>query len=155
MSWTTREKVLAVALIATIITAAVFVALVVTRRIPSVGKIRTIGVDVYTDPDCTVHLEFIDWGWMNPGDLAGITCYVRNSKNVNFTLTIESGNWTPEAVEPYFTIDWNYTGEIMYPEDMLCTQITLYLSPTVIEMASVPTNFGFDILITATEYPNE
>ena len=122
-----------------------------TRRIPSVGKIKAIEVEVFQDSECTVILAQIDWGTLEPGDLAGVTCYLKNTKNTNFTLTIIAGNWTPIEVEPYFEIDWNYTGETMYPEDILCTQITLYLSPTITEMDSVPTSFTLNILITATE----
>lgn len=147
MELSTREKAMAVVLIATIIVAAVVVALVSTWRISSVGKIRAIGVEVYADRDCTTYIKSIDWGWLDPGDLAGVMAYCRNSKNVNFTMTIEAGNWTPPEAGSYLFIDWNYTGHIVQPLDVVPVLITLYAATNISGIES----FSFDILIIATE----
>lgn len=142
---TRLEKVLAAALVAVIIVSAV--ALIAKRRIPSAGKIRAIGVDVYSDAQCTVLCEFVNWGMLDPGDLAGVTVYVKNSKNVEFNLTLTSENWSPPEAADYLTLSWNYTDAILQPGDILAVLITLMVDPNTTEI----TEFSFDMVITATE----
>lgn len=145
--WTNREKVLAGALIATILIA-VAAFLVATWRIGNVGKIRAIGVEVFEDPGATVPLTLIDWGVLSPGDLAGVTVYVKNTKNVNFTIAMNSSSWEPPEVEQHITVEWNYTGEVLVPEQISPVQITLYVSYDIINVDT----FSFDIWIIATEH---
>ena len=146
MALTTREKIMAGIVVAVIIISAVVV-LTMTRRIPTVGRIKAIGVEVYWDPDCSEVVESIDWGTMRPGDLAGVTLYFENIRNTNCTLSLNSSNWVPLIAEQYLTLDWNYTDVVMEPEDVLTIQLTLYASTDTEGF----TSFSFDILITAVE----
>ncbi|MCK4481612.1 hypothetical protein KAU55_00185 [Candidatus Bathyarchaeota archaeon] len=147
---TLLEKTLAVTLAVTLIlVAATAVLMMASYRIPSVGKIRAIGVEVYSDANCTVPLEFVDWGMLDPGDLAGFTCYIRNSRNVNFTLTIAAFNWTPPEAGDYLFLDWNYSGVVLEPLDVLPVQVTLMVSPDIGD--SGVTSFSMDMYILATE----
>jgi hypothetical protein len=146
MTWTTREKVLGIALIAVIIVATTLV-LMSQYRIHSTGKIKAVGVGVYWDPSCASPCTEIDWGYLSAGDLVGVTVYIKNTKNVNCTLSISSDSWEPLAAEQYLTLDWNYSGGILEPEQIISTQLTLYAA---LDIAGI-TEFSFDIIITATE----
>lgn len=146
MTWTTREKVMAVILAAVIIIASAAV-LVATYRIRSTGKIKAVGIAVFWDPQATSPCTEIDWGILGAGDLAGATVFIRNTKNVNCTLSINGSDWQPPEAEQYLTLDWNYTGEILQPQQIVSVQITLYAGLNVTGFDT----FSFDIVITATE----
>lgn len=143
----TQRNLAVAALVVTIIVAVIAVVLTATYRIHNVGTVKAIGVAVFWDLGCTVPVETIDWELISPGDLKGTTVYIKSTKNVNFTMTINATDWNPPEADQYFTIDWNYTGQVLYPTDVVTTQITLYLDPNVADI----TNFSFDILIVATE----
>jgi len=147
LSWSVREKILVSALAATILIASAAV-LMSYWQIHSVGRIKAIGVEVFWDPECTVPCDVFDWGEMRPGDLGGFTVYIKNTRNTNFTLTINTTDWVPVEVQEYFTLDWNYSGEIVCPEDVLPVQITLYLS---VDVPWTFDSFSHNIWIIATE----
>jgi len=144
---TTQRNLVLVALVATVV---VLAAVVISAhyRIHNTGTVKAIGVDVFWDANCTVPVENIDWELIAPGELKGTTVYIKNSKNVNFTMSINASSWVPPEAEQYFTLDWNYTGEVLYPTDVVVTQISLYLDPNVAEIET----FSFDIIIWADEY---
>lgn len=144
--WTSREKILAAAVIVTVILAAVIV-LAVTWRIKSVGRIKAIGVGVFWDPNCTLSCTDLDWGLIGAGELAGVTLYVKNTRNVNLTLTLNSTEYMPPEAQQYLTLEWNYTGLIIQPEQVSPIQLTLYVSLNITDIDV----FSFDILITAAE----
>jgi hypothetical protein len=147
MNLTKNEKILTVALIATILIASAVI-LSFAWRISNTGKIKAVGVGVYWDLACTKECRSIDWGMLGPGDLAGSNLYVKNTKNTNATLGIKAGNFTPAVAQQYLTLAWNYTGIVIRPEQVLRVQITLYVSQNVTGF----TDFSFDITITATEH---
>ena len=134
------------ALIATILVASAIV-LFATYRIRSVGRIKGIGVDVYWDPDGTVPVIEIDWGLLDPGDLAGVTVFVKNTKNTNITLLLNSSSWDPPEAAQYLTLDWNYTGQVLAPEQIIPVQVTLYVSLDIHDVDV----FSFDIWVWAFE----
>lgn len=146
MALSTREKILVAALAVTIIVAAALV-LVATRRIRNVGQIRGVGVGIYWDKQCTLPATEIDWGLLDPGDLAGVTLFFKNERNVNFTLTFEVGNWTPAEASTFLTFDWNYTDYVFTPEQVEPIQCTLYVALDIHDIYT----FGFDTVFVATE----
>ncbi len=123
------------------------VVLIATYRVRNVGRIRAIGVEVFEDPACTSPLIEIDWGVLSAGDLAGVTVYIKNTQNVVFTLTLNTSDWNPPLAADYLSLDWNYTGKVLTPEQVLPVQLTLYVSVHVQNV----TSFSFDILVVATE----
>jgi len=135
---------MAVALAAVIIVAAVLVS---TWRIRSTGKIKAVGVGVYWDLSCASPCTEIDWGILGAEDLAGTTLFIKNTKNLNCTLSINSSAYEPLIAQQYLTLDWNYSGQILQPQQILTIQITLYVSKNVTGIDP----FSFDIIITATE----
>ncbi len=143
---TKRETALVIALAATIIVAAIVV-LVATYTIHTTGKIKGIGVTVSWDPAGTQPCTAIDWGVLGPGDLAGVTVYIKNVKNTNATLSIARNNTQPSEFLTYSTLSWNYSGQVLHPTETICTQLTLLVNPNISNI----TQFSFDIIITATE----
>lgn len=143
----TQRNLAVAALVVTIAVAVIAVVLITTYRIRNVGTVKAIGVAVFWDLSCTVPVTVIDWELISPGDLKGTTVYIKSTKNVNFTMTINATNWNPPEAGQYFIVDWNYTGEVLHPTDVIATLITLYLDPTVTEI----TTFSFDTIIEATE----
>ena len=135
-----------IALAATIIIATVTV-LVFTYRISNVGRIKAVGVGVYWDLNATNPCSSIDWGSLRPGDLAGVTVYVKNVKNTNVTLSLNVTDWSPQNASQYLTLSWNYSGAMIQPAQVIAIQMALLVSP---QTQNIDT-FSFNIVITATE----
>lgn len=146
MGMTSGQKAGVIILVATILIAGTLI-LMTDWRIHSSGRIKAIGVGVYTDIDCTEECVAIDWGTLNPGDLAGSDVYIKNTKNTNFTLVMNTTDWIPEIAEGYLTFDWNYSGVVLEPEDVIAVQLTLFVSPSIEDVDT----FSFDINIVAKE----
>lgn len=143
---TTQRNLAVVALIATIIIAATVV-FIVTIRIHSAGRIKAVGCEVFADPGTTIVLTEIDWGLMSPGDLSGVMSYIKNTRNTPFNLTLTTENWSPTNAANYLTLEWNYTGQVLQPGDVLAVQITLFVDPLIQDVDV----FSFYIVVTATE----
>jgi len=146
MELTSKEKILAIALVATIIVATVII-YQMNVVIHTTGKIKAIGVAVYNDPAGTSPCTSIDWGILGPGDLAGVTVYIKNVKNTNATLSLSTNNTSPPEFSNYMTLSWNYSGAVLTPAQQVCVQITLLIAPNITNIEA----FSFDIIITATE----
>jgi hypothetical protein len=146
---TNTEKVLSivvVALVATLIITGV-VLYQMSVVIHTTGQIKAIGVAVYNDANGTSPCTSIDWGILGPGDLKGVTVYIKNVKNTNATLNIVRNNTIPPTFAPNSTLAWNYSGQILAPAQQICTQITLLIDPNIKDIVA----FSFDITIIATE----
>lgn len=143
---TKTETILVAALVATIIIAAVTI-LYMSWTIHTTGKIKAVGVGVYWDLNATIPCTAIDWGILGPGDLAGVTVYIKNIKNTNATLTINSTAYVPPEFHNYATLTWNYTGALLQPGQTIGTQISLLIAPNITNI----TAFSFDIYIWAIE----
>jgi len=146
MTWTTREKIFALAMVATIIVAGIVI-YSMSVVIHTTGEIKAIGVAVYHDPNGSSPCTSIDWGILGAGDLAGVTVYIKNVKNTPANLTFAMNNTQPPKFAPYSTLSWNYSGQILQPAQQICVQISLLIDPNIQNV----TAFSFDIVITASE----
>jgi hypothetical protein len=146
MTLSKLETGLIIALAAVIIVASVTI-LSITYKISNVGKIKAVGIAVFWDLNASNSCTSIDWGLLKPGDLAGVTVYIKNVKNSNVTLSLNVTNWSPQNASAYLTLSWNYSNTILQPAQIIPTQITLLVSP---QIQNIDT-FSFDINITATE----
>lgn len=145
---TQRDLAIVAAVAAVVILGAALI--VVSVRIRSVGLIKAVGVQVFWDLRCTSEVTEIDWGQRGPGDLAGVTLYIKNTKNTPVNLTLSTDTWEPAEAELYLVLDWNYTeGEILQPGDVHSVQLTLMVDPAVKNVDL----FSFYIVITAHEQP--
>mgnify|MGYP001126565007 CR=1 FL=1 len=114
--------------------------------ISNAGKVKTIGVGVFWDSSCTSAVYSIDWGALESGSSKSIVVYIRNEGNSASTLSLSTSNWTPSSAANYINLSWNYGGQQLSPSGILEVTLTLTISPD----AHGISNFGFDIIISAT-----
>jgi hypothetical protein len=144
---TKTEEILATVLAITIIVAAAVV-LHTLYTIHNVGRINAIGIGVYSDSTCTQSLTSINWGTRNPGEVAGVSAYVKNIQTVNLTMTLSTSNWNPSIASQYLALSWNYSGQVLTPNQVLHMQFQLSIASNVQGIAS----YSFDININATQH---
>jgi len=116
------------------------------ETISNVGSVKTIGVGVYWDENCTSGVSFIDWGMLEPGSSENVTVYVRNEGNSVAILSMETSNWNPSNASNYITLSWNYGGQSINIGGIVKVTFTLSVSASIEGI----TSFSFDILIVGT-----
>jgi len=138
----------AVALIMTAVSAALFYSWRITSRIqiryPSPPP-PTVKIGVYTDSSCVTAVTEIDWGTLMPGDAAKRLVYIRNEGDVPVVLHVSAEKWNPSEAANYMALDWNYTGAKIG----VTTGIDVELQLTIFSNCTGITSFSFDIVITA------
>jgi hypothetical protein len=82
-----------------------------TRRITASATVKTIGIGVYQDPECTVPVTEIAWGMVEPGEEKNISVYIKNESNVPVTLTMHTEDWSPANASLFIHFSWDYDGE--------------------------------------------
>ena len=122
--------------------------LIASQTIPNTGKVKAIGVGVYSDSGCNQPVLSIPWGTLDPGETSNETVYICNKGNVAVVLSMTTENWSSASASSYITLSWNLEeGYVLNHEESVETVLTL----------SVPSNisgvekFTFDIIITGTE----
>jgi hypothetical protein len=140
-----RNVLIAVLILALILSGAAYAALQYHYSIHNHGTISTIAcVALY---DNATLIKNIEWGTMAPNSWFDKVVYVKNNGTVNIALGLTTENWIPISAQTFMTITWNYTGQILTPEQKTPLVLTLQISPSI----SGITDFSFDIVITATE----
>jgi len=138
----------AVALIMTAVSAALFYSWRITSRIqiryPSPPP-PTVKIGVYTDSSCVTAVTEIDWGTLMPGDAAKRLVYIRNEGDVPVVLHVSAEKWNPSEAANYMALDWNSTGAKIG----VTTGIDVELQLTIFSNCTGITSFSFDIVITA------
>lgn len=117
------------------------------RRIPSIGNVYAVGVDVYWDAACTQNVTLIDWGEIAPSTINNVTIYIKNTSTEDADLTLTTENWNPTNISSFLTLTWNYNGTFLHPNEARQTMLFLAVSD---DTTSARSAFSFDIIITAT-----
>ena len=123
--------------------------------LPTIGTIKTIGVEVYWDSNLQNKTEIIDWNTVWPGTTKNATLYIRNVSNVKTTLHLNTSNIDPANISEYLNLSWNYDGSPLNPNETI--QVTLFLSASddilfiSYIIANELTAFNLDIQIAAYE----
>ena len=125
---------------------ATIVGLVYFRRISSVGIIKTVGCDVFSDSALTQRVTSIDWGIVEPGSQNNKSVYIKNTSNVPAKLTLGTENWNPSVASDYITLYWNYDNRTLSVGEAIPVAFTLAVASNI----SGVTNFNFDIVIIAS-----
>lgn len=120
--------------------------LLASRRVSNTGTVKTIGVGVYWDYECTNAVGGIGWGTLEPGSSKSDTCYVRNEGNSPYVLSLETSNWTPSTASQYLTLSWDYGGQSINPDEV--TQVTFTMSVSA-DIQGI-TDFSLDIVIVGS-----
>ena len=147
MKLSRRPRILVIAALFALSLSLAQAALFYSRRIHAEGTIRTVGLQVYADPECTVVLDSINWGRLEPGQSKNTTFYIKLTGNTPSTLGVSTDNFAPAEAEQYLTLMWDYDGRVLVPGDILKVVSTLQVSSSISGIES----FSFDIIITATE----
>jgi len=144
-----RRKIVITAILILVIAAVVYAQLTPRVTIHNYGTIKGIGVGIYSDSECTEETTFIDWGILDSrGDWSNTTLFMKNEKNTNFTLSYQTGNWTPPEAESYLSLTWNYTDQVVHPEQVIPVDLRLQVYANVTGF----TNFSFEITVTPSEF---
>lgn len=111
--------------------------------IGSRGTVKTLGVGVYWDEVCSKHVSYIDWGIVDPGSQENVRVYVRNEGNVHASILLDTINWDPLDASSYITLSWDYSGQLLEPDESIEVTLTLQISSSIQNVI----NFDFDIVI--------
>jgi hypothetical protein len=125
---------------------AVGAAVYYSTKIRSTGRIKTVGCSIYGDPDGTLELSSIDWGTLEPGQVAARTVYIRIHGNTPQTLQLVVDNWNTDAARQGMTLTWDYDGKPIQPNDVRQVVMTLTVSQNIIGVSE----FSFDITVIST-----
>jgi len=149
MSISNKTKILLAICAVTVLVITVVLALLSTyKQIHNRGRIKAVGVEFYADILCTIRITEIEWGNVTPGSVHGVTLYAKNVNNTAVTLNLTVTNWDPASASQYLYSDWNYTGSVLQPSQIIPIrfQLTIYANVTGID------TFSFDYLVGVTEY---
>lgn len=110
-------------------------------------QIQTAGIAAYRDAGCTTTASEVPWGILAPGSSGEYRVYIKNEGTTSLNLFLDTANWSPTTAANYMTLNWNYNGQTIQPNQVI--QITLRL--TVSQSISGIGNFSFEIVLTGTE----
>jgi hypothetical protein len=110
-------------------------------------SVKGIGVGIYWDQTCKNETLSFNWERMHAGSANNLTVYIRNEVNSAASLSLGTSNWTPSASSNYISLNWNYSGQVLRVDQVIPLELTLTVSPTIIEI----TDFSFNTIITITE----
>ena len=105
--------------------------------LPSLGTIKTIGVEIYWDLDGENRRENLTWNEIQIQKLEGdevqmnqvnTTVYVKSVSNFRVTLNMFLTDWNPVEISDYLTISWDYNGTILNPGEIIPVTMTLSAS---------------------------
>lgn len=113
----------------------------------NVTNIQTVGIEAYWDTNHTNEVSTIDWGIVEAGATKNVTIYMLNTGNTNIRLSMNATNWSPPNASEYITLHWDCQNQILNPNQLLKTTLTLNVDPHAKGIAS----FNFDATITATQ----
>ena len=114
--------------------------------VPNSATLRTVGLEAYWDEACTNKVTSIEWGSLEPGQTKSVQIYIKNTGNTPETFSFTTENWEPASASSYITVEWDYDGTQVQPENSISVIFTLYVSPSISDIES----FTFDMIITGT-----
>lgn len=104
---------------------------------------QTAGLRVYTDSSCTVRVSSLPWGDISPGKSVSNIVYIKNEGTVPLILTLNTIEWNPADAPDYISLNWNYNGQPIEPDQVRLVRLTLSVSQNINGIDS----FNFQILI--------
>jgi len=116
-----------------------------SARVMSSGLVKSIGVGVYKDSNCSEVMSSIGWGIVEPGSQYNASVYIRNEGNTEVTLFLNATDWNPPEAETYMVLSWNYMGQPVMPNQVILVILTL----SVGNNATSGSSFVFNVVITA------
>ncbi len=122
--------------------------------VPSLGTVKTIGVEVYWDQNRENKTEEINWDEMWVGSSKNMTLYIQSVSNYKITINLNVTDWNPANVSDYTNVSWDYNGTPLNPGETIQVTLTLSVpsSPSFVRylIDEKVQNFSFDIHIVAS-----
>jgi hypothetical protein len=109
-------------------------------------QIQTIGVKAYSDASCTTPVSDVAWGTLTPGLSSTNIIYIKNEGTSSLTLSLDTTNWNPTNAPNYITLNWDYGGQTIAPDQVIQIIFTLSVSQTINGI----NDFNFEIIIDGT-----
>jgi hypothetical protein len=85
----------------------------------------------------------VAWGLIEAGDSVNNTIYIRNSGDIDVSLSLATENWNPMTAADYLTLSWSYDGSVLSSGEVIEVTLRLSLSSSVSGIDS----FSFDIVV--------
>jgi hypothetical protein len=143
----TTISVIAVILLSGFMLAQVMSAIQVSSTISNVGTLKlSADIGVYWDASFTDNVATMDWGALDPGATKSFSVYIHNEGNYALTLSMSTSNWNPSTASNYLTMDWDYNGQTVEPNEYVRVTLTLTVSQSITGIS----NFSFDINLVGT-----
>ena len=122
-------------------------------KIPSIGIIKTIGVEAFWDENLENKTEEINWEIIWVGSSKNVTLYLRSVSNLETVLKLNTTNWNPTNISNNMDLSWNYDETPIDQGEVIQVTITLsttYSKPFVEYLMSTNRKeFSFDMIIYA------
>jgi hypothetical protein len=144
---TKAQSVAIIAGVATLVAVAAIAAIIYFQYpISSHGSIRSVGCQIYGNPEQTAVISAIDWGSISPGDFSNVTIWVKNNGTAPINLALAASNYSPAAAQQYLNLSWNYANQTIASGAALPIELKLAASAQTKGF----TEFSLDITITAS-----
>lgn len=114
------------------------------KSVVKADSAKGIGVGIYWDNTCTNITNSLNWGLIDPNSNNNLTIYVRNEVNSAVSLQLITANWIPSSASNYLSLNWNYSGQILKPNETIPLKLTLTVNPTICDI----TDFSLETIIT-------
>ena len=143
-----RKVILAtICLLAVVVFASAFAAIGSNSNFVHANSVNGVGVGIYWDQACTNRTLSLNWGHIDAGSNNTLTIYIRNEMSSAASLSLETTNFTPSASSDYISLNWNYSGQVLSPDQAIPLELTLTVLPDINGIA----NFSLNTIITASE----
>lgn len=124
--------------------------LMLSQRIRSRVRLKTIGFKTYWDESCTQEITEIDWGVLEqPPVSKSIDIWLKNIGTVSVSLSLTTEEWTPPEASNYIFLTWDKEGYVLHENEVTKATLTLSVSETVIGTGLK--DFSFTIVLTGVE----
>jgi len=145
--------IVAIASVAVTTTISILLSKTTNLTLPSLGNVKTIGVEVYWDQNRENKTETINWDEIWLGSSKNVTVYIRSTSNYKVTINLNATDWNPDNLSEYMNLSWDYNGTPLNPGEIIQVTLTLSVtySPSFVSylIAEDVQNFNFDIHIVA------
>jgi hypothetical protein len=115
-------------------------------RVPTRAQVKSVGVDVFNDADCTMQLTMIDWGFLEPGQTKNCSAYLKSTSNVVIAVSMITEDWNPANATSLIGCIWDAEGRHISADEVIAVNFTLTVNQSTAGLKS----FSFTIVITGS-----
>jgi hypothetical protein len=114
-----------------------------SNKVSNTGIVVHSGIGVYNNSECTMELNLIDWGVLEPGSSNSRACYIHNNGSSPSTLNMSTSGWYPPEARDYLTLSWDYGNQSIDVDEVVPVTFTLAVDASIEGI----TDFEFQIII--------